>query len=410
MRRIIGRLKGRQVANARPDNGRRSSALCDGGGLYLELSAAPEGHVRRSWTFRYEIAGHRHELGLGSTNAIGLAKARQKARALREQLADGLDPLTEKRRARQQLLADKAKTITFEEVTMMYYRLHADGWGTVHRDQWLSSMKRYAFPALGKLAPTAIDSAAVLKVIEPLWQTKTVTASRVLNRIEAIFEYCKTSGLRAGDNPAGGIRTALPKQSRIATVEPFASLHYTGVGALMEELTKNTALAATALRFLILTVGRTDEVRLAVWPELDLAQRLWVIPAGRMKGRREHRVPLSGAAMDILRALPRSEIDERIFPLGMHALLRTLRLYTNEDVHGLRASFRTWATERTNFPDKVVEAALSHRVGDNKTQAAYERGDLLERRRRLMQKWAEFIATPAVVATVAPLRRADADA
>jgi len=220
MRRIIGRLKGRQVANARPDNGRRSSALCDGGGLYLELSAAPEGHVRRSWTFRYEIAGHRHELGLGSTNAIGLAKARQKARALREQLADGLDPLTEKRRARQQLLADKAKTITFEEVTMMYYRLHADGWGTVHRDQWLSSMKRYAFPALGKLAPTAIDSAAVLKVIEPLWQTKTVTASRVLNRIEAIFEYCKTSGLRAGDNPAGGIRTALPKQSRIATVEP----------------------------------------------------------------------------------------------------------------------------------------------------------------------------------------------
>jgi integrase len=250
----------------------------------------------------------------------------------------------------------------------------------------------------------------VLKVIEPLWREKTVTAGRVLNRLEAIFDYCATSGLRSGDNPARGVRTALPKQSRVAKVTHFTALPYAEAGALMQDLAKNDTLSTAALRFLILTAARTDEVRSAVWPEIDLAQRLWTVPAERMKSRREHRVPLSDSAIKILRALPRSDIDERIFPLGNHALLRTLRTCAPVDVHGLRASFRTWASERTNFPDKIVEAALAHRIGDNKTHEAYERGDLLDRRRRLMQKWAEFIAAPAVTATVAPLRKVDANA
>jgi integrase len=408
--RIVGRLKGRQVEKVRPPSGKRSALLSDGGGLYLQCSVAQEGHVRRSWTFRYQVAHARHEVGLGPLSTIGLAKARQRARALREQLLDGLDPLAEKLKARQKLLAETAAAVTFEEVAIMYYRLHADGWGTEHRDQWISSLRRYVFPALGKLAPAAISSAAVLKIIEPLWQTKTVTASRVLNRIEAVLDYCATSGLRTGDNPARGIRTALPKQSRIAKVKHFAALPYTEVGELMQKLVEHNTLAAAALRFLILTASRTDEVRLAVWPEMDLPERVWTVPAERMKSRREHRVPLSDTAIKILRALPRSEVDHRIFPLGMHALLRALRNCADVDVHGLRASFRTWASERTNFPDKIVEAALAHRIGDNKTQEAYERGDLLDRRRRLMQKWTEFIAAPAAAAAVTPLRKVDVNA
>jgi integrase len=388
--------------------------LCDGGGLYLQLTTGKQGHVRRSWAFRYQLSNqhvrHRHEIGLGSLSTIGLAKARLKARALREQLADGLDPLLEKRAARQALLARKAKAVSFEEVARMYYRLHADGWGQEHRDQWINSLRSYAFPALGKLAPADIDSAAILKIVEPLWGVKTVTAGRVLNRIEAVFDYCATAGLRTGDNPARGIRTALPKQSRIAKVEHFAALPYTEVGELMQKLAEHNTLAAAALRFLILTASRTDEVRLAMWPEMDFAERVWTVPAKRMKSRREHRVPLSDAAIQILRALPRSEIDERIFPLGIHALLRALRNCADVDVHGLRASFRTWASERTNFPDKIVEAALAHRVGDNKTQQSYERGDLLGRRHRLMRDWAKFLATPAAAATVTLLRKADADA
>ena len=409
--RIVGKLKGRQVERARPPKGRRSAAICDGGGLYLELSVAKQGHVRRSWTFRYQVGHARHEVGLGPLSTIGLARARQKARSLREALLDGLDPLAEKRKARQKLLAETAAAVTFEQVAMMYYKLHADGWGTEHRQQWINSLRRYAFPALGKLAPAAIGSATVLKVIEPLWHEKTVTAGRVLNRLEAVFDYCATSGLRNGDNPARGVRTALLKQSRIAKVTHFTALPYTEVGALMQDLSKNDTLATAALRFLVLTAARTEEVRMAVRPEIDLTQRVWVVPAERMKSRREHRVPLSDAAIKILRALPPSEIDERIFPLGNHALLRILRTCAPVDVHGLRASFRIWASERTNFPDKIVEAALAHRIGDNKTQEAYERGDLLERRRRLMKQWADFVTTPAVsAATVTPLRKVDADA
>ena len=384
--------------------------LCDGGGLYLQMTTGKQGHVRRSWAFRYQLAEHRHEIGLGALSTIGLAKARLKARALREQLADGLDPVLEKRAARQALLARKAKAISFEEVARMYYRLHADGWGQEHRDQWINSLRSYVFPTLGKLAPADIDSAAILKIIEPLWTTKTVTAGRIVARLTAVFDYCTTAGLRSGDNPARGIRASLPKQSRIAKVERFASLPYAEIGALMQDLAKNGSLAAATLRLVILTASRPDEVRLATWPEVDLAQRLWVVPAERMKGRREHRVPLSDAAVEILRALPRSGIDNRIFPCGKNAMLQILRSHANVDVHGFRASFRTWATERTNFPDKIVEAALAHRVGDNKTQQAYERGDLLDRRRRLMRDWAKFVSTPVATAAVVPLRKADADA
>jgi integrase len=414
--RIIGRLKPREVATARPPAGRTSAMLCDGGGLYLQLTTGEQGHVRRSWAFRYQLtniltkAQHRHELGLGSLATIGLAKARLKARALREQLADGLDPKTEKVAARQALLARKAKAISFEEVALMYYRLHADGWGREHREQWINSLRRYAFPALGRLAPADVDSGAILKIIEPLWGEKTVTAGRVLNRIEAVFDYCATAGLRSGDNPARGVRAALPKQSRVAKVEHFTALPYAEVGALMRKLADDNTLAAAALQLVILTASRPDEVCLAMWPEIDLTQRLWVIPAERMKSRREHRIPLSDAAIKVLRALPRSEIDQRIFPVSKHALLRVLRNYANAHTHGFRGSFRTWCSGRTNFPDKIVEAALAHRVGDNKTQQAYERGDLLDRRRRLMRDWARFLSVPATAGAVVPLRKAEVDA
>ena len=313
------------------------------------------------------------------------------------------------------MLARKAKAISLEEVALMYYRTHADGWGEDHRNQWINSLRNNIFPALGRLAPADIDSAAILKVVEPLWQTKTVTASRVLNRLEAVFDYAATSGFRpGGDNPARGVRSALPKQSRIAKVRHHAAVPYIQVPALMQQLVGRNTLSTAALRFLVFTVGRTDEVRLAMWAEIDLPQRLWTVPAARMKSRRIHRVPLTAPAIEILRALPRldaSDDSERIFPLGKPAMLHALKGCTDGAVtHGLRASFRTWASERTNFPDKIVEAALAHRVGDTKTQTTYERGDLLERRQRLMKQWADFVTAPAATAAVVPLRKVTADA
>jgi integrase len=233
-----------------------------------------------------------------------------------------------------------------------------------------------------------------------LWLTKTQTAARVLNRVEVVLDFATTSGLRSGDNPARQTQTALPKAGKISAVNSFTALPYDEMGALMQKLAVRDESAAPALRFLILTAARSGEVRGACWPEIHFDKCLWIVPSSRMKAGREHRVPLSDAALDILRQIPRYD-DGKIFPLGGHALLRAAKRLANVHAHGFRATFRTWATERTNFPDKIVEAALAHCIGDNKTQQTYERGDLLERRKKLMQAWADFCSKPVVVGDVA---------
>jgi hypothetical protein len=298
--RIVGKLTARRVATIRPPNGRKAGVVADGGNLYLQVSTGRHGNISRSWVFRYELAGQRREMGLGPIHTLNLRKARLRARELREQLLNNVDPLDERQKARQALITERAKTVTFEKTATMYFDLHADSWGTRHRAQWINSLRQHVFPHLGKLAPAAIDSAMVLKFIQPLWLTKTKTAARVLNRIETVLDFATTSGLRSGDNPARQTQTALPKPGKISTVNSFAALPYDEMAALMQKLATRDEFATTALRFLILTTARSGEVRGACWPEIHFDKRLWIVPGSRMKSGREHRVPLSDAALSIL--------------------------------------------------------------------------------------------------------------
>src|SRR5258708_2361695 len=363
--RIVGRLKSRQVLHAKPPKGKPSVLLPDGGNLYLQATRGDEDHVRRSWVFKFQLVGQRREMGLGPLHTVSLAKARAKARQLRELLLDGVDPLQEKQKARQALVAARAKTITFEEVARAYFDLHQAGWrSAAHRHQWLSSLERYAFPLIGKLAPADIDQPLVFKAVEPIWKAKTVTAGRVLNRIEVVLDYAATRGYRGNENPARHVAKALPKRATISKVENFSALPYADMPAFMAELRSRTSIAARALEMLILCASRTNELIGARWQEIDLDKRLWSIPADRMKEERPHTVPLSGRVLEILRSLPQD--GERIFlidPRSMARLIHALRPQAAATVHGFRSSFRDWAHERTNFPDHVVELALAHAVG-----------------------------------------------
>jgi integrase len=410
--RIVGRLKSRQAVNARPPKGKPSILLPDGGNLYLQATRGNKGHIRRSWVFKFQLAGLRREMGLGPLHTINLATARDKARKLRELLLDGIDPLQEKKRARQELIKARAKTITFEEVARAYFDLHQAGWKNAqHRQQWLSSLERYAFPRIGKLAPADIDQPLVFGIVEPIWRTKTETASRVLNRIGVVLDYATTRGYRSGDNPARHVRKALPKTATIAKVENFPALPYADMPTFMAELRGRTSIAALPLEMQILCASRPSEILGALWPEIDFGAKVWRIPAERMKEERPHTVPLSDRVLEILRGLPQD--GERIFSIGdstMRRLLGSMRPPAIASVHGFRSSFRDWALERTSFPDHVVELCLAHAVGSD-TERRYKRGTLLEKRRTLMAAWANYCCRPTVSgAVVVPLRKVDAHA
>jgi integrase len=380
--------------------------LGDGGGLWLQCTLGEGGHVRRSWTFRYERHGKRREMGLGPAHTLGLAEARDKARRLRQQLLDDVDPLAARQAARRANLAAIAQAMSFRDCARLYLDLHQDGWSAKHREQWHSTLRDYAFPVLGELAVADIDQAAVLKVVEPIWKAKTVTAGRIRARIENVLDYATASGFRAGDNPARALRAALPKQNRAHRVEHHAAQPWQEIPAFMAALRQEPTALARTLEFLILTAARTSEVTGATWDELDLAAHTWVIPASRMKAGKEHRVPLSDRALKILAGTPRK--GTRVYkPFHNKALARLLhRLRPDVTVHGFRSTFRDWARESTAFPDGVVEAALAHAVGSKVVQA-YARGDLFDKRRKLMAAWADYCGRPEVRAqSVTPLRGA----
>jgi integrase len=382
----------------------------DGRGLYLQVVAAPtadEPHrVTKSWIFRYALNGRPRKMGLGSVRDVTLAQARAKAADARKQAKEGIDPIDDRHVKVVTKAAEEAKAaarpVTFDQCADAYVTAHEAGWRNAkHRRQWKNTLATYASPVFGKLAVGEVDTAMVLKAIESIWAKKSETASRVRNRIENILDYARVSGYRTGENPArwrGHLDHLLPARSRVRSVKHHESLPYAEIGAFMAELRDRKAVAARALEFTILTAARTGEVIGARWSEIDLQAKVWTVSAERTKAGRGHRVPLSGAALAVLKGLQlfRQSHADFVFPgdrreklsnMAMEMLLR--RMHRDVTVHGFRSSFRDWAAECTNFPRELAASALARSVGD-KVEAAYRHGDLFEKRRRLMAQWAEF--------------------
>jgi integrase len=394
---------------------RRPGRYADGHGLYLIV----QNRNNRSFVFRYERGGRERWMGLGPVHTVTLKEAREKAREARLLLLDGVDPLDRRAAQRAALKAAKAKAITFAEAAVAYHAQHEAKWrNRKHAAQFLSSLKTYAFPALGGLPVGGIGTPEVLRTLEPHWLDKTETMQRTRGRIERVLDWATVRQYRSGDNPArwrGHLSEALPKRSEVAKVEHHPALPYRELPAFMAALRQREGTASRALEFLILESARTGEVLGAKSDEFDLAERMWTVPAGRMKGGREHRVALSRRAVELLRALPSEEGNGFVFigqrpgsGLSEAALAQVLRRMgrTDVSVHGFRSTFRDWCAEQTNFPREVAELALAHRVGD-KTERAYLRADMFAKRLALAEAWAKHASAPPAPATgaVVPLRR-----
>ncbi|WP_307727812.1 integrase arm-type DNA-binding domain-containing protein [Massilia sp. TS11] len=373
----------------------------DGDGLCLRVSR----QGTKSWIFRFDFHHQRHEMGLGALRDVSLSQAREKAGECRAQLKEGRNPLDERRRAMMALLVDVAHAYTFDECAAQYIRSHRCGWrNPKHAAQWEATLATYVSPIFGKLLVARIDTAHVVTVLEPIWHTKTETAKRLRGRIEAILDWATVRQYRQGENPArwrGHLATLLPEPGRVRRTTNFAAMDWREVGGFMRLLRQREGMSARALEFAILTAARSGEVRGATWDEIDFAGRLWTVPAERMKAGREHRVPLSDAALRLLESLSRK--DGLVFPgrrsdaaLSDMSLTAVLRRMGHGDitVHGFRSAFRDWCAEDVSnaFSREVCEHALAHSLPD-RVEAAYRRGDLLEKRRVLMQTWADFLAS-----------------
>lgn len=371
-------------------------------GLYLRVVGKSA-----TWIFRYSLAGRRRDRGLGPCAELSLADARKKAIDLRQRLREGIDPVDENRAAKQQAAVQQIKRMTFDQCVTAYIEAHGDGWKNVkHKAQWQSTLDTYAGPFIGSLDVALVDTGLVLKCLEPIWKTKNETASRLRGRIESVLSWATTRGYRSGENPArwkGHLDTLLVKPAQIQKVEHHAALPFADIGVFMAELAKMEGIGARALEFAILTAARSGEVRGAVWSEFDLIAAVWTIPAERMKAKKEHRVPLSQSAIDLLNNLPR--IGDFVFPgaregrpLSDMSLTAVLRRMDRGDLtaHGFRSTFRDWAGETTAHPREVIEHALAHQL-QNKVEAAYAHGTLFAKRVKLMADWAKYCdTTPAV--------------
>jgi integrase len=416
--------RARGVTAALVEKGTKPGRFGDGAGLYLLVRSKEA----KFWLFRYRRGGRLREMGLGPAvgrTAVSLSAARVKARELHAVVRDGRDPLAERDAAKAKTDADAAKAevagITFSDVCGLYLAAHEAGWRSPrHRKQWRVSLDQHVMTALGSLPVASIDTGAVIRVLEPLWRTKTETASRLRGRIEAVLDYAKARNWREGENPArwrGHLDQLLPRRSKVRRVEHHRAMPWREVAGFVQRLRCSFSMQSRCLEFLILTAARSSEARGARWSEIDLTSKVWTIPPERMKGGREHRVPLSESAMAVLRPMMQFGTDGFVFPgLNDASTLSPMTLArlvvatggAGATVHGMRSTFRDWAGEATNYPREVAEAALAHALED-KTEAAYQRGDLLERRRRLMADWAAFCDRPMVASEVIPLRAAAAE-
>lgn len=383
----------------------------DGGGLYLQV----RGVDRKSWLFRFKLHRRGHLMGLGALRDVTLAEAREAATAARRLVRSGVNPIERRRLERA-----KETAITFRQVADAYITAHEVGWRNAkHRAQWSNTLASYAHPILGPMPVASIDTGAVMRCLEPIWREKPETASRVRGRIESVLDFASARGWRAGDNPArwrGHLDNLLPARSKVARAVHHPALPWREVGAFMASLATQEGVSGMALRFAILTATRTGETLGARWSEIDLAERVWTIPGARMKAGREHRVPLSDAAVAVLTEAGKLRADPGadgfVFlggkvgkPLSDMALLTLLRRMGRGDLtaHGFRSTFRDWCGESTNHPREVAEAALAHTIKD-KAEAAYARGDLMEKRRRLMADWGTFCGRVPPAGDVVPIR------
>jgi integrase len=407
----MGKLTARRV-EALTKKGRHH----DGNNLALQINA----NGSKSWLFLFMLNGRCRQMGLGSLDLVSLADARDLAFESRKLLRSGVDPIEHRNTER----AKQLGSMTFKECAEQCIEARAAGWRNPKaKSQWENSLKAYAFPVIGDLPVGMIDTPHVLKILQPIWSTKSETANRVRSRIEIILDFAKVRKLRTGENPArwqGNLKLALPAKEKVRRVEHHPALPYAEMAPFMMDLRGREGVAARALEFTILTAARTNETTGAKWSEFDLKNRVWTVPASRTKTKQEHRVPLVAAVVDLLTDLPREKSDEPdhdgfVFigmradqPLSNMAMLATLKRMKRSDVtvHGFRSSFKDWASEATNYPDNVSEMALSHLVSDN-VQAAYRRGDLFKKRERLMADWAKHcLATPKARRgdNVAPVR------
>lgn len=369
-------------------------------GLYLYVND----NGARSWVMRLTIGSKRRHIGLGSFPTVSLAIAREQARACRVEIMQGNDPVEAKRTKAAQLRAEQAAQITFSKASESYIAAHGDAWrNPKHRAQWSNSLKTYADPIMGKLAVRDIGQEHVLKVLEPIWKQKNETASRVRGRIESVLDWCTVRGFRSGDNPArwkGHLDKLLPAPSKVQKVKHYNALPFKEVPSFMQALAQRKGIAARALEFAILCASRSGEVRGAVWTEVDLVKKVWTIPAERMKAGKEHRVPQTESAIRILKE--QSKLPSRsdyvfeapnggqLSDMTLSAVLR--RMNVDAVPHGFRSTFRDWAGEVTHFPRELAEQALAHTI-ENKVEAAYRRGDALEKRREMMEAWDKFTKT-----------------
>ena len=379
-------------------------------GLYLQV--LPSG--ARSWVLRVTVAGKRRDMGLGGFPDVTLAQAREKAREARATIEKGIDPIAQRVAARSALAASRGAAVTFEEAARQFITAKSAEWSNAkHGQQWTNTLEAYAFPVVGKLACADVALPHVLKILEPIWATKTETASRLRGRIESVLDWATVRGFRKGENPArwkGHLDKILPAPGKVAKVEHHEAVTLNDLGAFVRDLRQRDGIAARALEFLILTAARSGEVRGATWAEIDMAGRVWTVPPERMKAGKEHRVPLSDTALRLLESLPRIAGNDLVFPsprglvLSDMTLTAVMRRMKREEVpHGFRSTFRDWAAERTNYPREVAEMALAHTIGD-KVEAAYRRGDLFEKRARMMGEWAKFCDTITPAGEVVSIR------
>jgi len=363
-------------------------------GLYLQILGGS-----RSWILRYSLLGKRREMGLGAYPGVTLAQAREHARLARAELSTGRDPLLIRKQQRSEQRAVEAAMVTFDDAASRFIDAKRAEWkNPKHADQWTSTLKSYASPVFGHLMVGDVAVSHVMSVLSPIWKNKTETAKRLRGRIEQVLDWAKVHGYRTGENPAqwrGHLDKLLAAPNKVTKVVHHKALPISEVPRFMAQLRGQAGLAARALEFAILTAARSGNVRHAVWSEIDIPQRLWTVPAAKMKAGREHRVPLSDEAISLLESIPQGAQDALVFPsargsalsdMTLNAVLR--RMEVDAVPHGFRSTFRDWAAERS-FDREVAELSLAH-VNKDKTEAAYFRSDLIERRRELLDAWGAF--------------------
>lgn len=362
----------------------------------------------RSWILRYQVGKKRRDMGLGSYPSVTLAEAKERARAARAKLSLGIDPIEDSRAQRSKLLADQSTAITFDEAAKKYVEAHEHGWKNAkHAQQWRNTIDTYATPVMGKMLIRDIGLPQVLQVLEPIWREKTETASRLRGRMDSVFDWAIARGYRTQLSPArwkGLLDKLLPAPGKVAKVGHHRALPYAQLPDFLMVLRNQEGVGSAALQFLILTACRSGEVRGARWSEFDMKAGVWTVPAERMKAGKEHRVPLSTAAVAIIEHQRLNRFSDLVFPspnrsrsdpteagmlsdMTLSAVLRRMKVAAVP--HGFRSTFRDWCAEQTDYPNEVAEMALAHAV-PNKVEAAYRRGDLLQKRHRLMEDWAMF--------------------